>query len=896
MTPHASAAEQRAPVSAYVVSLSSARDVRGVGAKAFNLARMIALGVPVPPGMVVTRAAFRAFLDENHLVEPIEKHCADLDAGAPERIRSAARSIRRLVSRASLPACLGAELESMRRELMPPGPLIVRSSAVGEDSASASFAGQLDSFPGIVSREQLESALRACWASYWSERALFYQLSRGTRLDGMGVVIQQQVHSRTSGVLFTEAPCDDGDVMLAEFCSGSGEALVSGRVTPSRLTISRRDLHWTQDPSAEGRLDHARILELARTGLRLERELGGPQDIEWTIDGRQRLYLVQSRPITTRRASSAPKVIWSNVNVNENFPEPISPFLYSIASTGYYHYFRNLARAFGISPRRIREMERPLRGIIGVHCGRMYYNLTNLHAVLRMAPGGKILAEFFNQFVGADLEPSLPREARAWDDEKRGRLARLAELGVIVAKTVWQYAFLSRRVAVFERTVSEFSERTHPGNLGRRTLPDLLENLNDFLDIRNNRWTGAALADTSSMVCHGLLKRFLRRAFPSPSRGALHNTLLKGLPDLISAAPAAELWKLSRHVRSDSELVGLFTDCAGREILERVRTDHRFDEFRQQLDEFVEQWGFRFSGELMLTIPSYQEDPAALLELLKSYVVVEGESPTDVMRRQAHDRERQTQGVLSELRYRKPLRFVPFWLQSFLVGRLLSWTHRSIALRERARLKQALLYSRCRRIALAVGGKLVQAGLLERSDDVFQLTVGELDRLATGRAMFPYDVKELVKLRRARHARCRSMNPRETLELRQGEYLKHDASSDHATSCGEEQGTARELAGVGACGGRVSARAAPVRDLTESHLLSPGEVLVTCQTDPGWGPLFFLAGGLILERGGMLSHGAILAREYGIPCVVSVAGATERIGRGRTVTVDGDLGIVRLGD
>jgi pyruvate,water dikinase len=885
------------PSTAYVVTLSAAGDVNNVGAKAYNLARMIKFGVTVPPGLVITRDAFHDFLSENELDDWIERQRASLDVASPDRIRSASRSICERVLESRLPSGLSETLAATCGSLLRDGPLIVRSSGVGEDSECASFAGQLDSFGNIESMADLERGLLSCWASYWSERSLFYQLSQGIRLNGMGVVIQQQVKSQTSGVLFTSAPFFDRDQMLLEFCSGAGEALSSGRVTPGRVAISRDNLTYRRqnasDTHDDGFLNDATIAELAETGMRLETAFGQPQDIEWTVDAAQRLHLVQSRPVTTGRSS---KSAWSNANINENFPDPVSPFLYSIAQTGYYHYFRNLAHAFGISRRRIQKMERPLRAIIGAHCGRLYYNLSNIHAVLRMAPYGDALAAAFNDFTGADLMTSSPHDAAAWSDKDRNRVAATLEACRIVACTTWQYAFLSRRVAKFERTVTEFSERTDPARLVQRNLAELLEQLQGFIDIRNNRWVGASLADTSAMVCHGLLKKLLRLAFPEADKAALHNTLLKGLPQLISATPAVKLWELSRQVRSHTELSDLFARADNREIWRRLSSEPEFSDFRQEMGRFIEEWGFRFSGELMLTTPSYQENPAALIELLKTYIAMSGESPIDIMRRQGLDRERETGHVVAEFRRRKPLRFVPGWIQAWLVALVLSWTQRSIILRERARLKQALLYSRCRRIALAIGDHLTRAGHLRSAKDIFWFSIDEVESIAGGTAMFPHEIAATIDLRRARDNKWHTQSPPDAFHLAVGAYLRVDMAKPGKSGDDATLPAASELSGIGACGGSVTAPAALVHDLTESQLLSPGDVLITRQTDPGWGPLFFVAGGLVLERGGMLSHGAILAREYGIPCIVAVERATERIASGQTVTVDGDLGVVRFVD
>lgn len=398
------------------------------------------------------------------------------------------------------------------------------------------------------------------------------------------------------------------------------------------------------------------------------------------------------------------------------------------------------------------------------------------------------------------------------------------------------------------------------------------------------------------MVCYGVLKRLLNQAFPTADQSALHNTLLKGLPDVVSSLPVVKLWELSRRIREDAALTTLFANTQSREILSLLEQNAEFAPFKRELDDYLENWGFRCSGELMLTVPSLQENSAALLDILQSYVSSEGESPLDVMRRQDAERAAETRKVLQRLSTRKLLPFVSMLTQAHLVSLALRWTHRSITFRERARLKQALLYSRCRRIVLAMGEKLAEIGHLERREDVFFLTTRELDALVSGSAMFPYHVKRLVAQRKTEHSELSVMSPPDTLVLPEGIYLdKPDAAHprhDRADHAGESQ----EMAGIGACGGKVRGRASVLKDMSESRLLKAGDILVTRQTDPGWGPVFFLIRGLVLERGGMLSHGAIIAREFGIPSVVGVKDATRRIPQGGTVSVDGDRGLVRIAD
>jgi pyruvate,water dikinase len=225
---------------------------------------------------------------------------------------------------------------------------------------------------------------------------------------------------------------------------------------------------------------------------------------------------------------------------------------------------------------------------------------------------------------------------------------------------------------------------------------------------------------------------------------------------------------------------------------------------------------------------------------------------------------------------------------------LLPWTHASIRYRERARLKQALLYSRLRRVALAIGDELVRRDMLATRDDVFWLTVSELDELASGGAMFAHSTRELVTLRTRAHATLATMTPPDSFTLPAGEYLGGSSNEEFPEPGETATDAASVLRGTTACTGCVTGRASVLRDVTEAERLAEGDVLVTKQTDPGWGPVFFLISGLVIERGGMLSHGAILAREFGIPCVVGVREATRVIPEGAEITVDADRGCVHV--
>ena len=284
-------------------------------------------------------------------------------------------------------------------------------------------------------------------------------------------------------------------------------------------------------------------------------------------------------------------------------------------------------------------MEPALRGIIGVHGGRMYYNLTSIHAVLRMAPCGDRLTQAFNRFVGADDVAAPPPGAAQWGDG-RGRVGRSVELLRVAASTTWQYLWLRRRLEAFEARADRFASRTRPVRLAERPLPGLLEEPAVLsrhplpsLEGRLSRRRGGDWSATR--CCNG-------RSGASTRAAALHNRLLRALPGVPSTMPPLRLWHLSRLIRSDARLDRLFRTAETPAILHALGDDDRFVRFRQAFDRFLDDWGFRSSAELMLTAPSLQEDPAPAIELLKQYAASDGEPPAAAMARQAAERVAET--------------------------------------------------------------------------------------------------------------------------------------------------------------------------------------------------------------------------------------------------------------
>ncbi|MDI3291666.1 PEP/pyruvate-binding domain-containing protein [Polyangium sp. 15x6] len=835
----------------FVRGLDAVDDVALVGGKGRSLQELRAVGAPVPEGVILTTAFSAALTDEGR---PVPARCVEA-------------------------------LDEARRRLGG-GPLIVRSSAVGEDGTTAAFAGLLESIFPVDGADPaaLVAAVRRSVASRAAPRVRAYEEARKVRLQGVAVVVQRLVPSVAAGVLFT-----DGVMLRGEWCRGHGQALVDGAITPGAFRLDRRAsesarrvAHVERSPEdgSPFPLTNEAARELVKHATTLERRRGLSLDVEWTIDPEGALWIVQARPVTGRRT-----FLWSNANISENFPAPVTPLLVSFARAGYDAYFRNLAREFGIEDARIAAHDEAFRDIVDAHGARLYYNLSHIHAVLRLMPFGDWLVDSFDVFVGAGA--SSPEGRRVTDE--------ITALGRVILHVARAYRDLPARVARFERAVDDVASRFHSREVGAMPERALAEGLEAILDVRLGRWVDASLADCAAAVTYRALQALLRvidRDDASASGhgvddpAARHHALLKGL-DVAGAWSLRALWELAVVVRADAPAREALATCGGRFAVFR---DALGPELGARVDEWLDRFGFRGSGELLLTEPSLAEEPDRLLPLLSRYVEAVGdpsiESPARAFERQRAERERETARLRARLAGpRRALR--P------LFDALVLATQTSVQLRERARFRQALLYTRLRGVALALGRRLVAAGTTDAIDDVFFFRFDELTDLAAGRGS-PSDVRALVATRRDEHAALSALDLPDVFTLAAGTFVAPSALETFAAPALDPSTDDGVLCGIPASGGRVSGRAAVLGGLADAARLAPGDVLVARQTDPGWAPLFFLVKGLVLERGGMLSHGSILARELGIPSVVGVPEATTRISHGRDIVVDGDTGHVRF--
>lgn len=769
--------------------------------------------------------------------------------------------------------------------------LAVRSSATVEDGSVASFAGQFDTVLGVrADGPELWDAIRRVVASARNAHALAYA---GGDPVQMAVILQQMVDPAVAGVAFSVDPVSgDAGTAVVSAVYGLGEGLVSGeldadtfRVTGNQVEakLVRKDRAMRLAPGGHTRLQpvapelqdtpalsDGEVRRIAEQARALERALGAPQDVEWALvdDGgaERRLYVLQTRPITTLGPAGERRV-WDNSNIVESYAGVTTPLTFSFARDVYEQVYRQFCALMGVSDARIEQNRQVFAHMLGLVRGRVYYNLLNWYRTLALLPGFSVNRAFMERMMGVreklDFLPEAPHAV--------GRTRDLGRLLRMVGRMAREHRGLDRAVPAFhahvDAVLAPLAEREFDA-----LAPDALVALYRELEDRLLRqWQTPLVNDFFAMIWFGVLGRLVEQWLPGEPP-TLINDLLAGEGDIVSTEPARRVAELASRVRATPPLRAAFEGESDDEALWRTLDPG----FAAEVQAYLQRWGDRCAGELKLETRTFRDDPAALLGTIRAYVAA-GVKPPDPAREQGI--RRAAEGRV-RARLRGPRR------AAFLA--VLGRARRRVRDRENLRFERTRVFGVVRRIVRALGVQLVRAGKLHDPADVFFLTLPEIFGWVDGTGVSG-DLGAIAALRRAEWAEYeRTPTPPE----RFASVGPPDAGRWEVPSAPEPPADGSALQGLGCCPGIVRAPVRIVRDPREAGDLR-GRILVAERTDPGWTLLFPAASGLLVQRGSLLSHSAIVAREVGLPCVVAIPGLMEALRDGETVEMDGTTGRVR---
>lgn len=894
-----------------------------VGGKGANLGEMAGAGLPVPPGFCITTEVYERVAAEAGLEAILDTRAGH--TGDPAQLAELARVARTCIQNAPMPAQVAASISTAYHLLGDglPIPVAVRSSATAEDLPFASFAGQQDTYLNVVGTEAVLDAVRRCWASLWTDRAVSYRASLGLdqREVRLAVVVQLMVEAEVAGVLFTANPVTGKRRQaVIDANPGLGEAVVSGATNPDHFVV-----HTASGEIVEQRLGEKRVVirgnadggttrtegsnggeaclsaeqirALAQLGARVEAHYGAPQDTEWAIDAGGKLWLTQSRPITTlyplpvnAPGNDDELRVYLSLNVFQGVFRPFTP----MGIAAFRLIGTTVASLFDL------ELRDPLNGpgILVESASRLFFDVT---AALRTKIGRRLLlgALGFAEARSGVLVQQLAIDPRlSLRPMPRWRVIRA--FGSLMVKARMPFYLIqalckpSAAVARMQRaragleTMSALALELKVANPA-----DRLEALERLVSGR----VGALFCTFPTILISGLgslgLASRLLKGIATPEELQI---VLRALPHNPTTEMDLDLWALSRQVAADAASARSISATTPEQLAREYRAGTLSPTLQRGLAEFLSHYGHRGVAEVDLGLPRWQEDPAHIFGVLANYLHIPSENTASVTALHADQVDqsslqapdpllapdaqfrrgvREAEAMVAELTRRAARKGR---LRGLLVGFFLKRARALAGLREMPKFCLVLLLAYMREVLQSIGKEMAGAGRLESGEDIFFLTLQETHAVLAGE-----DVRALI--------RERQMGYERELQRRHVPRILLSDGSEPTVAAADGGELPGMLRGTPASPGIISGQARVILDPTGAHL-EPGEILVAPSTDPGWTPLFLTAGGLVMEMGGAISHGAVVAREYGIPAVVGVPEATERIVTGQRITIDGAAGKV----
>jgi pyruvate,water dikinase len=838
----------------YVLDLADtdATMIARAGGKGANLGELMRIGgVRVPPGFCVTTDAFRRIVAADPAIaRPIDR-LARLDAGDRQTVSAASAEIRRAIEDVTVPADVAAEITGAVAALGEGTACAVRSSATAEDLPTASFAGQQDTYLNITGPAEIVRHVARCLASLFSERAVLYRQRNGFghQKVEMAVVVQEMVAAQASGVMFTADPVTSNrKVVSVEAVFGLGEDLVSGLVNADVYKVRDGEI-LDRRPVGQPALTDARIIRLAGLGRRIEAHFDRPQDIEWCLAGGE-FQIVQSRPVTTLFP----------------VPEAGDDGNHVYVSVGHQQMMTDPMKPLGISMWQL-TAARPM----STAGGRLFVDVTRplgsptagASLVKALGTSDPLIGDALQSVIDrGDFIPVLP------DPDAAALPRSVAGGGPAPVKT--DPAVVT---AIVDR--AQASAGTLKRDIQGKHGPDLLDFIAaDAQELKKVMFTPQNLqVIMAGMEASGWLNEHLLEWLGEKNAA---DTLTLSAPGNVTAEMGLALLDVADVIRPHPAVVSFLEHATGPQFLDELPAVEGGRAARDAIDAFLDQYGMRGAGEIDITRPRWRERPDLLVPVLlgnvRNFGPGAGKQRFEQGRQAASDKE---QELLARLRT------LPDGEQKAAeTKRMIDRLRTFAGYREYPKYHMVSRYFIYKQALLAEAGRLAAGGVLGDPEDIFYLTFAELgDVLRTGKA------------------------DADLIAERKNEFLVHAAltpprvltSDGEALSGSYRRGgvPAGALTGLPVSAGTVEGRARVVLDLAEASL-SANDILVTPYTDPSWTPVFVAIKGLVTEVGGLMTHGAVIAREYGLPAVVGVEHATRLIRDGQRIRVHGTDGYVEL--
>lgn len=864
-------------MSSFVLSFQEAEKTQLslVGGKGFNLGELSKIqGIQVPEGFCVTTAGYRKAIGQNEMVHALLDQLTMLKAEDREQIGEISGKLRQIIMDAEIPSDVVDAVACHLSRFGEEQAYAVRSSATAEDLPHASFAGQQDTYLNIIGKEAILQHISKCWASLFTDRAVIYRIQNGFGHDQvyLSVIIQRMVFPQASGILFTADPITSNRKLLSiDAGFGLGEALVSGlasadcykvqegeivnkRVAAKKLAIYGRKEGGTEtrqiDPDQQKTqvLTEQQILQLARIGRQIEAYFGYPQDIEWCLAD-DTFYIVQSRPITTLypipEANDQENHVYLSVGHQQMMTDPLKPLglsLFELTSFG----------------------PRFKAG------GRLFVNITQM---LASSDGREMLLNTSGQsdplvkdalttIIQRDYIKLLPKDKK--EESPQGVLSRsrpqIPNDPAIVAELI-------------KKSQTSIEELRHNIRMksGSDVLDFILEDIQELKKILFDPQSSAVYM--ASMNASLWINEHMNEWLGEKNAADI---LSQSVPNNITSEMGLALLDLADVIRPYPDVIDFLQHTKDEHFLEELVKFEGGQEVQDAIYAFLHKYGMRCVGEIDITRTRWSEKPITLVPMIlgniKSFAPNAGKVKFEQGRQEALEKEKELVDRLKQLPDGEA--------KAEETKRAISLIRNFSGFREYPKYGMISRYFLYRQALLKEAERLVQAGVIQEKEDVYYLTFEELRQAVRDHKLDD----RIIGKRRDEYKLFEKLTPPRVItsdgEIITGEYKRKNLPDG-------------AIAGLPVSSGVIEGRARVILNMEDARL-EEGDILVTSFTDPGWTPLFISIKGLVTEVGGLMTHGAVIAREYGLPAVVGVENATKLIKDGQRIRVHGTEGYIEL--
>ncbi len=878
-----------------------------IGKKAQNLLELAANGFNVPHFSVITNRYFKEII-----LKEIEKH--NQEAGNNDEIKDwnavfsgnterKIENIIRIIKNHKIREEFEKEIENVLNE---ESYYAVRSSSIEEDSSNFSFAGQFETYL-YIKKENIMEKVKEVWISSFSSHVMKYRKEGkiNNEINVPAVIIQEMVNSEKAGVGFSVNPVNGHyDEIVISGTYGLGTSIVDGdengdlfiynkktkeikkeiRTKKIRqvLDFENKKVKIEEINIEDEVLNDSEVQELGENIINIEKYYGKPQDMEWAFE-KGKLYILQSRPVTTLEKSNektSNTIIWDNSNIVESYPEITLPLTFSFIRKAYSDVYKRFSEITGVPPKVVESYQVVYDNMLGLLKGRVYYNLINWYKLLMLFPNSRNNSKFMEQMMGVKKELSeedikenlLEAEEKMSSWEKfRNRIEKLKAGGTLFLNMF----LIENKAKKFYKLIDENLNGKN-SSLEEKSVKDLKKYYKFLENKFLKNWEIPIINDFLVMVWFGLSKKVAEK-YIKENFEEVHNILIaQEGNDMISVEPSKYIMKMSSIIKKDknlqNEIKGITAEAATDINIENLT---RNKEFNSLLEEYMQKFGDRTVHELKLEALTLREDPLFLIRMIYSISMTK-ESGEHSKRNISEEQKKIYENF----------RISP--LKKFILKKTVSYAKKFIRLRENLRYERTKVFGMVRKIMKKMGIYLKEENIIVHERDVFYLTIDEIFGLIDG-ALIDTDLKKLIDLRKEKYKGYEEGAVLPDRFLTRG-FLGENFHYEDLT--GNEQGDKNILKGTGCSKGVVKGKVKIVLNPMNTEV-EDGDIVVTKSTDPSWVMVFPLLKGLIVEKGSLLSHSAIISREMNIPAIVGVQGATTALKTGDFVQFDGSTGIIK---